>query len=149
MKDINLISSLIFIICLCSCNNDTDIEDNDAAMEVCVKQIDISSSPVEEGPDLLTLVLLSNNDKLNSVLDSAQVEELIFRKNDLSDDEDVTHGVRVNKISEGIYKINYPTSYFIDYPIDTTQEVGSDFIKTARVLITSKQGEQWDIKTCK
>lgn len=145
MKDIRSILSLVFVICLCSCNNDTDIKSNDEAMEVCVKQIDISSSPVEEGPDLLTLVLLSNNDKLNGVLDSAQVEELIFKKNELSDDEDVTHGVRVNKISEGIYKINYTTSYFIDYPIDTTQEVGSDFINTAQVLITSKQGEQWDI----
>jgi hypothetical protein len=124
------------------------VEEKNETVKVCIKEIEIKGpTSGEEGPDLLTLILLSNDTNLNGILDSAQIEELIF-KEDSSIDGDVTHGVRVKKLDESKYNLTYMTSYFRGYPVDTVKEDGADFMETAQVLIRSKQGTQWTIKTC-
>lgn len=143
-----LFMSLAFLY---SCNERTGskFEDESSKIGVCIKSIDIvNPSAGQEGPDLLELVFLSSDLILNNVLDSSQIKNLIFKQNDTLEKEEVTHYVRVKKIKQGNYKLTFITSYFIDYPIDTVREKVENYNRTAQVLLTSKDGKEWEIETC-
>lgn len=142
---------LVSLILLHSCNERTNNKLNDESYQIkaCITNIDIvTPSRGQEGPDLLELVVHSSDSMLNNVLDSSQIENLIFKKDDSLDKEVITHHVRIKKLNQGNYKLTFITSYFIDYPIDTVREKGDDYKKTAQVLLTSKGGIKWEIDTC-
>ena len=100
---------------------------------------------------MVELFILSADTNLNHVLESKLISEFVFQEGDSSTDEEYRSGIsiRIDQVRDNYYKLSYVTSHFRDYPIDTIQEEGSDFIETANVSITSKHGKHWEIKTCR
>lgn len=121
------------------------------AIKTCIDSIVIIyPPPYEESLDVLELLITSSDTSLSNILNSKQIEEIVFQKGDSSGGEEYRSGtsIQVKQISDNYYKLSYITSYFRDYPIDTVIEEGADFMETAQLKITDKRGVKWVIKTC-
>jgi len=115
----------------------------------CIEKIRILQPPPNiEAADSVRLALTSSDAKLNEVLEHAKIGKLLFWKEISSPVADDISRIKVKKLGAGHYVLSYSSAYFIDYPTDQVNETGEEFINTARIVLISKEGESWEIKTC-
>lgn len=120
---------------------------------LCIEDVYVGASPpTVEGPDALVIVIHSSDTLLNQVLDSAQINRLLFWQEPfMSADDSValqSHHVRKIKLGEDQYKLYFPTMQF---RFDSSGEVVTqypDLKKNAKIRVFSKQNDVWEIESC-
>ncbi|MBB6612799.1 hypothetical protein H7F15_17285 [Pontibacter sp. Tf4] len=143
------------------------------ALKTCISEIKIIyPDPQTEAPDIVEFYINSTDSSLNHILKTKSIENLLFIEGDQSGGEESRFGsgIKITELKKDYFKLHYITSHFRGYPVDTVEEEGSDFlvpianpatipvdtveeegsdfIQTAQLVITDKNGKQWNIKSC-